>query len=73
MRRGHDISTGLPCYLDSGNFASSLLAQFVDNNSAMTYLSTLAFMAPLTINGMCYAMRGRRRGVFPGDSPPSHG
>lgn len=60
-----DLSTGLPCYLDSGNFPSSLLAQFVNNNSAMTYLSTLAFMEPITINGMCYAMKTGGADCFP--------
>jgi ceramide glucosyltransferase len=37
-----------------------LLAQFVNNNAALTYLGWLPFAAPLTINGMCYAVRTER-------------
>jgi ceramide glucosyltransferase len=53
----HAIATGLPCYLESQNAPGILLGQFVNNNAAVTYLSTQAFMEPITINGMCYALK----------------
>lgn len=51
------LATGLPQYRTDGNFPSALLAAFVNNNASMTYLSTLLFMEPITINGMCYAFQ----------------
>ncbi|MCW5202066.1 glycosyltransferase [Desulfobulbus sp. US4] len=51
------LATGLPQYRSDGNFPSVLLAAFVNNNASMTYLSTLLFMNPITINGMCYAFQ----------------
>jgi ceramide glucosyltransferase len=33
------------------------LAQFVNNNAALTYLPLLPAIAPVTINGMCYGLR----------------
>lgn len=53
----NDLTTALPIYLDNGNFWCKLMAQFVNNNSAMTYLPLLHFFKPVSINGMCYAMR----------------
>lgn len=52
-----DLATGLPCYLDDGRFASRLLAQFVNNSAALTYLPLLNAWPPPSINGMCYALR----------------
>ncbi|MBV6897760.1 glycosyltransferase [Xanthomonas euvesicatoria] len=52
-----DVVTALPYYRDSATLAGRLLAQFVNNNAALTYLGWLPFAAPLTINGMCYAAR----------------
>ncbi|AZR23264.1 glycosyltransferase [Xanthomonas vasicola] len=52
-----DVVTALPYYCDSDTVAGRLLAQFVNNNAALTYLGWLLFAAPLTINGMCYAVR----------------
>jgi ceramide glucosyltransferase len=58
----HTVATGLPCYLtDLGrphrrDLPSRLLAEFVNNNAALTYLPLLAFAEPPTINGMTYAM-----------------
>lgn len=52
-----DLATGLPCYLDDGRFASRLLAQFVNNNAALTYLPLLTRWPPPSINGMGYALR----------------
>ncbi len=53
----HSIATSLPGYLDDGRWPSRWLAQFVDNNAAMTYLPLLPVQDPLTINGMAYALR----------------
>ncbi|KTF37683.1 glycosyltransferase family 21 protein [Xanthomonas vesicatoria] len=52
-----DVVTALPYYCDSDTLAGRLLSQFVNNNAALTYLGWLPFAAPLTINGMCYAVR----------------
>jgi ceramide glucosyltransferase len=53
----HTVATGLPCYLDRRrDLPSRLLAEFVNNNAALTYLPLLAFAGPPTINGMTYAM-----------------
>ena len=51
------LSTGLPGCLDDGRWPSRLLAQFVNNNAALTYLPLLNILPPVTINGMAYAMR----------------
>lgn len=53
----HGIVTALPHYQYGQNLPSQLLAQFVNNNSVMTYLPLLPFTQPVTINGMCYAIR----------------
>jgi ceramide glucosyltransferase len=51
-----DLATGLPFYRDSPNVFGRLLAQFVNNNSALTYLPLVPFVPPVSINGMCYAL-----------------
>lgn len=51
-----ELATGLPFYRDARNIFGRLLAQFVNNNSALTYLPTLCFVPPVSINGMCYAL-----------------
>jgi ceramide glucosyltransferase len=51
------VATSLPGYLDDGRWPSRGLAQFVDNNAALTYLPLLPFLPPLTLNGMAYALR----------------
>jgi ceramide glucosyltransferase len=56
--KNHEIATGLPGYLDDGRWPSRLLAQFVNNNAALTYLPLLNVWPPPTINGMGYAIRG---------------
>lgn len=53
----NDLTTGLPIYKDNDNFWCKLMTQFVNNNSAMTYLPLLWFWKPVSINGMCYAMK----------------
>lgn len=52
-----DLSTALPGSLDDGRWWSALLAQFVNNNAALTYLPLLNLLPPVTINGMAWAMR----------------
>ena len=42
--------------MTANNMPSRLLAQFVNDNSALTYLPLLPFARPLTINGMCYLL-----------------
>ncbi|AHG18367.1 glycosyl transferase [Chania multitudinisentens RB-25] len=51
------LVTALPWYRAAENTPSRLLAQFVNDNSALTYLPLLPFAKPLTLNGMCYALR----------------
>ncbi len=53
------LSTGLPCYLPGANAPADLVAQFVNNQSVLTYLPLLVFSPPITCNGMCYALRTR--------------
>jgi ceramide glucosyltransferase len=68
----HTLATGLPCYLDRRrDLASRLLAQFVNNNAALTYLPLLAFAAPPTINGMTYAMTPASLDAMGGFAPLS--
>lgn len=52
-----DLYTGLPCYQSDGRFWSRLLATFVNNNAAITYLPLLNFFPPISINGMFYIVR----------------
>ena len=52
-----DLYTGLPRYTPGVGLWSELVAQFVNNNSVMTYLSLLDWTGPLTINGMFYVVR----------------
>ncbi|WP_313610902.1 glycosyltransferase [Atlantibacter hermannii] len=53
---GDSLVTALPWYRTASNMPSRLLAQFVNDNSALTYLPLLPFARPLTINGMCYLL-----------------
>jgi len=50
------LVTALPCYRPAQNIPSRLLAQFVNDNSGLTYLPLLPFTPPLTLNGMCYIL-----------------
>lgn len=59
------LATGLPAYLPGADVWSQLVEQFVDNNAAMTYLT----MAPVTINGMTWAMRVRDLRAIGGFTP----
>ena len=53
----HTLATALPHYHASAEPASRWLAEFVNNNAAFTYLSLLPYTQPISINGMCYAIR----------------
>jgi ceramide glucosyltransferase len=62
-----DLVTALPCYRPGTTLGARLLAQFVNNNAALTYLPLLPFMQPLSINGMCYCFKSEllmKRGGF---------
>ncbi|MCW1978046.1 glycosyltransferase [Xanthomonas campestris] len=64
-----DLVTALPYYQDGSTLAGRLLAQFVNNNAALTYLGWLPWAAPLTINGMCYAGRTQQLQAWGGFAP----
>ena len=66
---GRTLVTGLPCYLDRGGMPSRLVAQFVNNNAALTYLPLLAFAPPPTINGMTYAIAPAHLAAIGGFTP----
>lgn len=52
----NSLVTALPCYRAANSVPSRMLAQFVNDNSALTYLPLLPFARPLTLNGMCYLL-----------------
>jgi len=52
-----ELSTALPFYRHNNTFFSKLMTQFVNNNSTLTYIPPLFFSKPLSINGMCYALK----------------
>jgi ceramide glucosyltransferase len=60
------LSTALPSYRESGGFSGSLLAQSVNNNSAMICLALLPFCPPISLNGMCYVMKTGDIGMLMG-------
>jgi ceramide glucosyltransferase len=64
-----ELATGLPYYRSAGNVFGNLLAQFVNNNAALTYLPLLNLAPPVSINGMCYAMKTDALGQLQGFSP----
>ncbi|MEC3890172.1 glycosyltransferase [Xanthomonas campestris] len=64
-----DLVTALPYYQDGSTLAGRLLAQFVNNNAALTYLGWLPWAVPLTINGMCYAGRTQQLQAWGGFAP----
>jgi ceramide glucosyltransferase len=51
-----DLYTGLPVYRSANTIWGNLVAQFVNNNSVLTYLPLLNFCPPLSINGMFYGV-----------------
>lgn len=67
LETGATLATGLPRYHAADGQCSSWLAEFVNSAAVLSYLPALNFTAPLTIHGMCYAMRtdeARRLDVF---------
>ena len=64
-----DLATSLPVYRSADTWPSQLLAQFVANNAAVTYLSLQPWIAPVTINGMAYAIRRSTLDAMSGFAP----
>lgn len=56
---GAGLVFGLPFYTSFGTFWSRLVAYFVNSNSLLTYVPYTMLRAPITINGMFYALRRR--------------
>ncbi len=56
-RPGVGLAFGLPYYVSFDNTWSALVACFVNSSSLATYLPYASLSDPVTINGMCYAMR----------------
>lgn len=52
-----DLATGLPFYRSGKTLPTRLLAQFVNDSAALTYLPLPALREPISINGMAYALR----------------
>lgn len=65
----YELATGLPCYESGSDVPSALVAQFVNNNSALTYLTICSLLRPMTVNGMCYAIRCETLTAIGGFSP----
>lgn len=65
----HDLATSLPIYRVRRDWPSQLLAQFVATNAAVTYLSLQPWIAPVTINGMAYAIRRQTLEAIGGFAP----
>ena len=65
----YDLATSLPVYRAGENWPSQLLAQFVANNAAVTYLALQPWIAPVTINGMAYAIRRTALDTMGGFAP----
>lgn len=65
LERGVCLATGLPAYRRAGTRWSRLTADWVNTSSVPTYLGLPG--APLSVNGMCYAVRSstlHERGGF---------
>ena len=54
---GAALACALPHHAPASDLPTALLAAFVDDNAAPTYLAPLALVGPVSINGMAYAMR----------------
>jgi ceramide glucosyltransferase len=67
LDRGAALATALPVCAHDRHLRSVLVGQFINNQSLLTYLPALAWQAPITINGMAYALDSaawRARGGF---------
>lgn len=51
------VATALPAYLPAHGLGARLLARFVNDNAALTYLPPRLSGGAPTLNGMCWAMR----------------
>ena len=56
----------------TGGLPSALLAAFVDDNAAMTYLAPLRLVDPVSINGMAYVIRRATLDRLGGFAPIRH-
>lgn len=65
----HDLATSLPVYRRGTTWPGRLLAHFVANNAAMTYLPLVPWLAPITINGMAYVLRRSTLDAMGGFAP----
>jgi ceramide glucosyltransferase len=63
------VATALPAYLDGGTLAARLLAAFVNDHAALTYLPWTARRAPLSLNGMAWATRRESLRALGGFAP----
>jgi ceramide glucosyltransferase len=52
-----ELSTSLPSYAPGRGLPSALVEHFVNDNAALTYLCVCALTEPVSISGMCYALR----------------
>jgi len=68
LQRG-ELATGLPYYRTAQSGFGNLLAQFVNNNAALTYLPILNLAPPVSINGMCYALNTETLAQLHGFAP----
>ena len=67
-----DIYTGFPYYLPANTLWSSLVAHFVNNNSALTYLPILYFTPAFSLNGMFYMLKLETLNTLGGFSAIQH-
>jgi ceramide glucosyltransferase len=51
------VAFGLPYYVNFSNAWSSMVSCFVNSNSLLTYVPYTFAIEPVTISGMCYALR----------------
>ncbi len=63
------LSTALPEYRNAGTFSSRLLATFVNDNAALSYLGLPSWMPAPTLNGMAWAIRADRLATLGGFAP----
>jgi len=63
------LATALPWYDDSPSLPGALLAHFVNDHAALTYLAPLALLPPVSINGMAYALRRETLDTIGGFGP----
>lgn len=67
-----DIATALPYYAHDVRWPEQLLAQFIDNNAASTYLALLPVTPAFALNGMCYVTRADALEASGGFAPIVH-